>query len=95
MDAFFCITLSIIILRSWWRHNVGVQPRRRDNEFTVEPKSIKSFDVSQKATPEELELEKLNKEVEKQKQRDIADLKKQGYDDELIAVILPTLNNGQ
>lgn len=39
--------------------------------------------------------EELKKDIDKQKQRDIEELRKQGYTDELIAVILPTIYNGE
>jgi hypothetical protein len=37
----------------------------------------------------------VEEEVKRRREKDIAELKKQGYTDELIAVILPTINNGQ
>ena len=46
-------------------------------------------------TKEEKEAEKTRKDIEKQKEKEINELRKQGYTDELIAVIIPTINNGQ
>lgn len=43
--------------------------------------------------PDDAPISKLSED--KQREKDIADLKKQGYTDELIAVILPVINDGQ
>ena len=37
----------------------------------------------------------INKKGDDTQQKDIKELKRQGYTDELIAVILPTINNGK
>ena len=75
MDAFFCITLSILLLRWWWKNQ----------DHTPKPPKIPDFPPSDTIEP--------LTEADKQRNRDIAELKKQGYTDDLIAVILPQLNN--
>lgn len=70
MEAFWCITLSIIVLRKWWKHQFPKRP-------TVHV--VKSSEPKQP--------------LDLQRERDIADLKRQGYTDELIATILPVVNS--
>ncbi len=86
MDAFWCITLSILVIRWYW-NNHRREPRQESEPIpeTVITKELINADKSEK--------EKM--EAEKQRQKDIADLKKQGYTDEIIAVILPTINSNQ
>lgn len=83
--AFFCITISIFVLSKWWKHQRVKWYRR--NEFKVIPNNIR--------TQIKPDVKDLEKEVDNQKKKDIEALKKQGYTDELIAIILPTINNGQ
>ena len=79
MDAFWCITLSILVLRWWWK--------RKSRGIVRNP--LPDVDMP-KITKEQRELREKN-----QREKDIEYLKKQGYSDELIAVIIPTINNGQ
>lgn len=88
MEAFLCITLSIIVLRSWWKN------RNKNDYFNFDERYAATFDMPEPSTAEK-ESEKLRVEVERRKAKDIEDLKKQGYTDELIAVILPTINDGK
>ncbi len=83
-DVFFCITLSVLVVRYWWKH--------QHFEFGGEKPKRSIFDnlSGQKRVPKQVKTEE-----EKQHEKDIADLRRQGYTDELIAVILPTINNGQ
>lgn len=64
MNAFWCIVLSIVVIRHHLKHR-NPKIKKQDKLAMQDP----------------------------QVQLDIADLKRQGYTDELIAVILPTLMN--
>lgn len=78
MDAFWCITLSVVLIRMWWKHQAGkplINIRHNKKVVTV------SFPPSK--TPAQL-----------QRERDAEDLRKQGYSDEIIATILPVVTNG-
>lgn len=90
MDAFWCIVLSFFTLR-WFikseREKRGLR-RPRNPIASDEPVIHTEFD-------EELQAIRKRREADDQRERDIMELKKQGYTDELIAVILPTINNGQ
>lgn len=70
MDAFFSITIIVILVRWWWNksHPLDDMPPQ----------------VNRKAT---------KSREEKQREKDIRELRKQGYDDELITTILPVINN--
>ena len=84
MDAFWGITLSIaVIMRRVKKIREEVQRRKR------------LFPQEVELTPEEIAAEKARKEIEYQKDRTVADLKRQGYTDELIAIIIPQLYNGK
>jgi hypothetical protein len=93
MDAIFCIVLSTLVLRSWWKSHKPLNRAENYQEAKTQPQTISSFKKESDKTPEDIEAEKLQKEIEKRKNKDIADLKRQGYTDELISVILPTINN--
>ena len=86
MDAFWCIVLSVIVLRWWWKRNRPEQEELPPEPIKLDPELVKKFEEDRKIT-------KIEMEVQDQKDRDIAELKKQGYSDELIAVILPTIND--
>lgn len=96
IEAFWAITIIVLLLRHWWKNEMKEEEFERESrlhEDAVRPlkktgNTIKSFNNN--------DVDKARKEIERQKKRDIAELKKQGYDDELIAVILPTIyNDGQ
>lgn len=53
---------------------------------------IKSED---RKPPVDKSADKARKEIERQRNREIEELRRKGYDEELIAVILPTIHNGQ
>ena len=107
MDPFWGITLSFLALRSVWKErrrklelrkqvkeeyegeDTVTRLGRMDNEFREERIRNKTSKERQR------EVERLDKEAKRRKQKDIQDLKDQGFTDELIAVILPTINNGQ
>ena len=81
MDAFFCIVLSVLVIRWYWKRQNIKLARKVETTF-----------IQEKEEPVK-EVKKTKEEDLRQKEYD--DLRKQGYDDELIAVILPTINNGQ
>lgn len=87
MDVFWCITLSVLVVRYWWKHQ-----HFKPKETPPKPGLFDNLS-GQKTIPNRPKKEKT--EEEKRQEKDIADLKRQGYDDELIAVIIPTINNGQ
>ena len=80
MNAFWFFTLTFLLLRFIWKRKSQEQQIAKD-----ERPRVNNITVS--------EEEKQRRKVDKQKEKDIADLKKQGYSDELIAVILPTIWN--
>lgn len=87
MDAFWGITISLLLIRAAWKSN---WLRRKPRRVELPPTPI---DAS--ALDKEFKSEAQKKEVEKRREKEIEELKKQGYTDELIAVIIPTINNGQ
>lgn len=109
MYAFWAILLIIIAVRLYWKHSAnsrhanlreaffGKRKKKPDMPVTgnagfVIPENLEKEGVERKAQKEAEEAKKI---IDKQRERDIADLRKQGYDDELIAVIIPTINNGE
>jgi hypothetical protein len=80
-DTFWSITLSLIVLRWWWKRRAR-QPR----EIKAAPRA-----ATANGEIDQISLEKW--EAERQRQRDIVDLKKRGYTDEVITTILPVINN--
>lgn len=82
MVAFWCITLSILAVTCYIKNQRGkYSPRDKVQEdFGFLEPIKKRKDVKDKA---------------QQRQEEYDELKRKGYDDELIAVILPTINNGQ
>ncbi len=76
MDAFWCITLSIFVIRMWWKHQPG-------EPWFTRKQRVKPVDFPPMRSPAEL-----------QRERDAEELRKQGYSDQVIATILPVINNG-
>lgn len=105
MDAFWCITLSVIVISIFWKRetirNKDRQSRKEKLNARIEQE--KQQEVIRKytsifcgpLTEEEKRDEQIQKELEKRRKAETEKLKKEGYSDELIAVILPTINNGQ
>lgn len=91
MDAFWCILLSFFVIRYAIKEAVANKVEKEEAVERYREETGDSFKAIDEVTKEEI----YQRDKEKQKQRDIDELRKQGYDDELIAVILPTLNNGQ
>lgn len=81
MDAFWCILLSTIVLRWAWKSNVFNIARKR------QPDKIPPIEFSQ--------TDQNKKPIDKETERDIAELRKRGFTDDLIAMIIPTINNGE
>lgn len=79
MEAFWCITLSIIVIRAWWKH---------------QPDGPPVFKFKRKNKIQPVNFPPPKSQAELQRERDVADLKNQGYSDEVIATILPVINNG-
>lgn len=91
MEPFLCISLSIWLISKAIKKNAVNRPAARREP----PKKVDLF--ADWGDDDEVEMKesitKAQREEEKQKQKEIAELKKQGYTDELIAVILPQINN--
>lgn len=79
MDPFWGITLSLIAIRWFWKSENRKYKDRKADEKRQERIVVKPVKT----------------EEEKQREKEVQELRKQGYTDELIAVILPTINNGQ
>lgn len=99
MDAFWCILLSFLVIRAFIRSERAKREERAEmiaayqRKEEAKRKKERKVKITRKK-PELAEEEKLQAEIEKQKQRDIEDLRKQGYSEDIIAMILPTINNG-
>lgn len=91
-DAFWCITLGMIVLRLWWKSGFRNRRKNIEEDLKSEPVPIPEQVIEING---DLKEQQAQKKADKQREKDIADLKRQGYTDELIAVILPTINNGQ
>lgn len=81
MDAFLGITLSFLVIRWYWKR---VTAKRSHKKAYISDMPVPNNPVTKAYVDEN-----------PQRQKEIADLKRQGYTDELIAVIIPTINNGQ
>lgn len=81
MDAFLGITLSFLVIRWYWKRVTA----KRSGRVKLAP-PIPAEHATTKAYVDEKEI---------QRQKDIEDLKKQGYTDDIITMIIPTINNGQ
>lgn len=82
MDAFFCVVLSIIVLRMWWRSETRKIDPRELRRNTVKSRwdriRIKNTRLKQEAA----NMRKLAREQRKRK-----------VDEELITVIIPTIHS--
>lgn len=103
--AFWAILLIVIMLRLYWKHSAD---SRHDSvrEAFFGKKKEKPVDEADFRFPVQAvevdkerqvnsEAAKAQKMVDDQRARDEAELRKQGFDDDIIAIILPTINNGQ
>lgn len=89
MDPFWCITLSVWAVSKFWKHE---RQKKKDRDIFRERQARLN---KVPMTEAEKEVIKKQKAIQKQKEKDIADLRRQGFDEELIATIIPTINNGQ
>ncbi len=82
-DAFWCITLSLVVLRWWWKnHHVPKAQRPIPPVQFTKPQT----GVTQEAL-------RAKETAAKQRAKDEEALRKQGYTDELIATILPIVES--
>lgn len=82
MDAFFGITLSIIVLCIWWRSETKKLDPRELRQNTVKPRWDRKKIKAEKLEHEEELAKNTTRETEERKQADV----------ELISVIIPTIN---
>lgn len=86
MEVFFCVVLSLLAIRAAVKSEWLYRPLRTPKPAEpLQPIQLTPLTDEQKA--------KLRAEQERQK--DVEALRKQGYNDELIAVILPVVSNGE
>ena len=97
MDAFWGITLSVIAISWFWkRERIKKEDRRYDRQKAAEKiEKQRQQEVIDKYTPIFAGPLTAKKKAEREREQETKRLRKQGYTDELIAVILPTINNGQ
>lgn len=105
MELFWCIVLSTIVLRWWWKRNkpdLWEDDKKKEEIKEAPSLNMEAAKEMQKEAKDkailaeaQAKLEREQREKQRQYDRDVAQLKKQGYTDELIAVIMPTINNGQ
>ena len=105
MDPFWGITLSVLVISRYWkRERIKAEDRRYyekkqkdDIEKAKQEEVIERYSTifAGPMTSGEKAKIKDKKKVENERKKEIEHLRRQGYTDELIAVILPTINNGQ
>lgn len=105
MDAFWGITLSALVVSRYWKREkikdedrkYYEKKRKDDIEKAKQKEVIEKYSAifSSPLTEAEKKDTQAKKKAEKEREKEIEQLRKQGYTDELIAVILPTINNGQ
>ena len=83
MEAFFAITLSIFLISKFGRSKTKRTNAQELNRNTVKARWDRKRIKAEKIKQEEKSARKADKELERQKQKDV----------ELISVILPTINN--
>ena len=92
MEGFWAVAIIYGIFRNEFRKYK--ERKQEEDVYEYENYYIRrpaSVPKPVEKTPAQIRQEK----EEKQREQDIKDLRKQGYTDELIAVILPTIRNGQ
>lgn len=105
MDAFWGITLIVLIMVGVLKREGRIRDEK-DEEKTRHAKQFEQArqdqviaetlaDFNAPESKEEKEARQAAIRAERQREKDIAELKKQGFTDELIATIIPTINNGQ
>lgn len=94
MDPFWCISLGTLVIAKFWKRE---KRKSKERKYYKEQDEKRNEKLKQEAVIAKYSAvfgAPMTKEEQK-REDDIADLKRQGYDDELIAIILPTINNGQ
>lgn len=95
MDAFWGITLSLIVLRRQWnKYRLEARKKASVDEY-LEARSVPRNEAELAQINARYRQSKAQTEEEKQREKDIAELKKKGFTDELIAVILPVVNDSK
>lgn len=89
MEAFWGITLSILLLRAAFKG----EWLRRESTTRIVAKDDRFERLNDLANAKPVPVTKSAEE--RRREKEVEELRKQGYDDELIAVIIPTINNGQ
>jgi hypothetical protein len=82
MDAFWAITLSIIVLYIWWRSETAEPDPRELRRNTVKARWDRKRIKAQKLKQREDEARKVERERQKRKDAE-----------ELITVVMPTIRN--
>lgn len=96
MGAFWCITLGFIILRDYIKSHAKEAPKNiKPEPEPVKPVTYAIEEQSMEEAIEDAKAEVASQADELQKERDCAELRKQGFTEELITVIIPTINNGK
>lgn len=101
MDPFWCITLGTLVVARFWKREKRKNKERRyeKEEHNKRVEQAKQDEVIAKYSAVfGAPMSKEEKEAiaaKRQRDKEVEELRKQGYTDELIAVILPTINNGQ
>jgi hypothetical protein len=88
MEAFWFFWLTLFVLSAFFKS----ERARKDREAI--PEHRRNTVRNRKAMPKR-EVKEVLSEAEKQRRRDIEDLRKQGFSDDIITMIIPTINNGQ
>ena len=105
MDPFWGITLSVIVVSSYWKRQRNrlederYHKKKREEQVEKEKQKevVERYSAIFSAPLTEAEKKEMQakKKAEREREAEKERLRKQGYTDELIAVILPTINNGQ
>ena len=82
MDAFLGITLSIIVLSMWWRSQTK----------EIDPRELRRNTVKSRWDRKRVKNEKLKQEADNMR-KSAREQQKRKDDEELITVIIPTINN--
>ena len=92
MEAFLCIFLTLLLFARLYKKTNPVPKPQRPQELVVDEQTISSFGVSRGDTV----ARKPKEAIDKRREEEARELRKQGYSEDLIAIILPTIiNDGQ
>lgn len=87
MEAFFCIVLGTWAISAFLKH---LDKKKPEQEY-YQTRDISAVNL----TADEIDQEMARQKQQAERNKEAEELKKQGYSDELIAIIIPTINNGQ